>query len=310
MNRSRAMLGVVGGEPRSEVMTVTPEMAAAWLRKNTESNRPVRDSKVTAYARDMQAGRWQLTHQGLAFNRAGELVDGQHRLHAVVRSGCSVKLLVSTGFDVEFNSPIDVGATRRPSDILSQSNQVIATVRCLHVLTNGGTNARGGITVGELEETLGRHQEEVEWVTQAILDRRSKATGIRLSGWVAGAIAFAWPLNRDLVSGFAEQVRTGELLEREDPAYALRAWLARGYKVSSVDIALATCNALRYALARDRVQKIYTGSTGYRWVCTKRRASGIPNTPSADIVESIASPEPAAERRARTAALAARKKSP
>ena len=37
-------------------------------------------------ARDMKAGHWRLTHQGIAFDPAGVLIDGQHRLWAIVES--------------------------------------------------------------------------------------------------------------------------------------------------------------------------------------------------------------------------------
>lgn len=58
-------------------------------------NRPMQNKRVNQYAADMLAGRWILTHQGIAFDCEGNLIDGQHRLQAVVRSGKAVYMVVA-----------------------------------------------------------------------------------------------------------------------------------------------------------------------------------------------------------------------
>ena len=60
---------------------VTPEMAREWLTHNTH-NRPVSRQYVEKYARDMRAGRWHYTNQGIGFDVNGVMTDGQHRLLA------------------------------------------------------------------------------------------------------------------------------------------------------------------------------------------------------------------------------------
>jgi hypothetical protein len=83
------------GPLRSQWIEVTPELAARWL-KNNFRNRSVREDVVSAYARDMANGRWVYTHQGIAFNDRDELIDGQHRLHAVILSGlAAVRMMVT-----------------------------------------------------------------------------------------------------------------------------------------------------------------------------------------------------------------------
>jgi len=49
----------------------------------------------------MKAGRWKLTHVGIAFDINNVLQDGQHRLWAVVFSGRTVEMSVT------FNTPAD-----------------------------------------------------------------------------------------------------------------------------------------------------------------------------------------------------------
>lgn len=70
---------------------VTPALAKQWLEKNT-NNRNVNFAKVKKMAKDMREGHWDTTHQGIAIATDGTLVDGQHRLMAVVESGVTVRM--------------------------------------------------------------------------------------------------------------------------------------------------------------------------------------------------------------------------
>jgi hypothetical protein len=87
---------------------VTPEMASKWLERNAV-NRTMRKSQVAAYARNMRGGEWGVSHHGIGFNERGELVDGQHRLAAIVLTGVTVRLNVTTGLTVEkaLDLPVD-----------------------------------------------------------------------------------------------------------------------------------------------------------------------------------------------------------
>lgn len=117
---------------RTEKVFVTPEMAKAWLAKNNVNNRHMRPSVVSRYAFDMKRGEWRLTHQGIAFRSDGTIADGQHRLAAVVMSGCGVWMLVTYGMDeptvdlVKPRNPADVAAFAEESRWLTSSMVAIA----------------------------------------------------------------------------------------------------------------------------------------------------------------------------------------
>src|SRR4051812_17796470 len=124
---------------------ITPKKAAAYLEKNV-SNRVVRKGTVTAYARDMKLGNWIPTHQGIAFNDRDELIDGQHRLHAIVESGVTVKMLISRGIPAETGTmrtmdAVDRGAVRSVADQLQlqhgyrNANQVAGCASTIAQLT-------------------------------------------------------------------------------------------------------------------------------------------------------------------------------
>lgn len=102
---------------KTEVVKITPEMASVMLCHNRD-NRPVRESNIERYATMMKRGEWLLTHQGVAFDTEGRLVDGQHRLMAIVRSGVTVEMMVSRELDPRAYKLTDQGAKRRAADIL------------------------------------------------------------------------------------------------------------------------------------------------------------------------------------------------
>lgn len=86
--------------PNAYIVDVTPELATSWL-DGTEANRPVQERLVEKFAAEMTADRWQLTHQGIAFDVDKKLIDGRHRLLAVIRSGKTVPMLVIVDEPVE-----------------------------------------------------------------------------------------------------------------------------------------------------------------------------------------------------------------
>lgn len=97
---------------------VTPDQAMMWLDKNTH-NRTVRQSVVEKYARDMKAGNWHLTHQGILFDWNDVLIDGQHRLWAIIESQSTIEMVVTYGADPTSQEFIDGGEMRQARDVLA-----------------------------------------------------------------------------------------------------------------------------------------------------------------------------------------------
>lgn len=96
---------------------ITPEAAREYLNASF-NNRPLSRAKVERYMAEMKAGRWRETHQGIAFEQHGFLIDGQHRLTAIVESGVAARMPVFRELDCEIFDAIDVpGQSRNASDL-------------------------------------------------------------------------------------------------------------------------------------------------------------------------------------------------
>ena len=107
----------------TSVVLITPAMASEMLSRNMKCNRPVMKSTVHSYARMMRNGNWNLTHQGIAFDENGNLIDGQHRLNAIIEANISVMMNVT--YNVHRNQgetfTIDMGRKRTYANIVSMS---------------------------------------------------------------------------------------------------------------------------------------------------------------------------------------------
>lgn len=95
------------------IETVTPRMAADYLTHNTR-NRKIVAAHVDAIARDIRAGNWMMNAQPICFARDGRLLNGQHRLSAVIAAGEAIEVPVMRGLPEEAYATYDIHAKRGP----------------------------------------------------------------------------------------------------------------------------------------------------------------------------------------------------
>jgi len=105
---------------RVELIDVTPDIAATYLASNGY-NRPMNRNRVWALAAAMRSGEWQMNGETVIISETGKLLDGQHRLKAVISYGRAVPMLVATGASDNAFVTIDTGKTRSAGDILHMS---------------------------------------------------------------------------------------------------------------------------------------------------------------------------------------------
>lgn len=195
IDKSGAAAAVLEGT-RSHWIDVSPVTAAHWLQNNFR-NRPVSDDVVDAYARDMLNGVWIPTHQGIAFNDKDELIDGQHRLLAIVKCGKTIRTMVTFGLASKIDGhamttmdAVDRGRTRSVADQLKiqhgmkNGSVIAATSALISGLCYGERTRR--ISVGQTLEIYRAYQGPMTWV----IERRSKQPGLKATGVIA-AFTFA-----------------------------------------------------------------------------------------------------------------------
>lgn len=105
-----------------ETLLITPKQASELLKQNV-NNRPLNKDRVGILAVEMISGRWKCdTGESIKVSRTNKLLDGQHRLAAIIKANVSVKTMVITGLDDDIFDVIDTGKSRSASDVFSIAN--------------------------------------------------------------------------------------------------------------------------------------------------------------------------------------------
>tara|TARA_R110002020_G_scaffold473701_1_gene703349 strand:- start:462 stop:1265 length:804 start_codon:yes stop_codon:yes gene_type:complete len=121
---------------KTEVRKITPSIAEEMLKRNV-SNRGLNTNHVKGLSKEMIDGNWMFDGQPIRFSENGGLLDGQHRLSAVVKSGLSQEFLILTGISSEAFKVMDSGKTRSGADIFSidgVTNYALAAASCKLIL--------------------------------------------------------------------------------------------------------------------------------------------------------------------------------
>lgn len=145
----------------SKVATITPEEAKGWLTHANGNNRKLMEGYISYLAKEMKEGHWRLTHQGIAFDSQGNLVDGQHRLAAIVKSNKSVKMLVTTDLPIGRFPIIDRGVSRSISVLTNLPNSLTEIYGLLYIMTTTGPGRLSPDTILSLHEKLGVYSGEL-----------------------------------------------------------------------------------------------------------------------------------------------------
>lgn len=160
-----------------ELVTVSPEMASEWLKKNTH-NRLIRQKLVDTYARDMAAGRWKVNGESIKLAVDDTVLDGQHRLLAIVKSGVSVEVWVFRGLPADTQATMDSGSRRTTADALDlegyENASALASIAKRAILWERGEYTfKAAVTTSEVQEFIVGHPELLRSTEIAVRVRSS-----------------------------------------------------------------------------------------------------------------------------------------
>lgn len=133
-----------------QIENVTPSLACQWLEEKNKKNRRRNQNHVNALAKNMKDGTWRFNGDTICFDVNDVLIDGQHRLSAIIESGISQKMIVVKGLDPDTIKTKDMEVKpRNLADLLrmdgiTQANQKAAIVTRYLVLSAGRTAIYNG----------------------------------------------------------------------------------------------------------------------------------------------------------------------
>lgn len=99
------------------LLTITPEIAEELLKLNS-NNRNLNKRMVASYAAMMKRGEWMAAQADICLNEHGVLVNGQHCLTAVVKSGATIIVTLKTNMPEAAQDTMDSHRKRRVGEQL------------------------------------------------------------------------------------------------------------------------------------------------------------------------------------------------
>jgi len=128
--------GVLEMAVETKLQVMTPKEATMIIEISNFDNRKIRQKNVLWLSDLIKKGEWVVTHQGIAFDVNGRLIDGQHRLLAIAKSGIDTPILVTRNIEPEAFTAIDTHSRRNLADVYRISRQYSAFISTLSKLIN------------------------------------------------------------------------------------------------------------------------------------------------------------------------------
>lgn len=209
-------------QPKAYFATLTPALASMLLTKNTH-NRPINSATVEKYTHAIKRGEWKLNGEAIKISVSGLVLDGQHRLHAVVAADQAIDVCIIENIEDAAFDTIDIGRPRKASDVLAISGEVNASrlaAASRAVLLLQGKDVRRKVTPSQCLRVVEEIPEIRFWVC-----RYNSLHTLRklLPSSCAGiATLFAQRHGTGTIEDFLERVNSGAGLDRNDPALTLR----------------------------------------------------------------------------------------
>jgi len=261
--------------------TIDPKKAQEYLSLVEEGHqRKFNKSRAEKYAKAMRGHQWLVTHQGIAFDENGRLIDGQHRLAAIPLSGTTQRFLVTRGLPVSVKNgatlytidSIDRGDMRSVADQLAMRSKIKNSHRVATACRLILASATGDITIQCSAHTALFIIEKYPYLKTL---QQGTIEGLR-SGYIWAAVSIAAKVEHQTSMGFYEKLMTGEMIKKGDPAFCARNYLLDSTKrspsgfVNMMNIRNLVLNAIKIQHLNGKMEKINLSNDGFEYFAKRQ----------------------------------------
>ncbi len=240
---------------------ISPDAATAWLLNHNIENRRIRVAQVDRICREIAEGRWDSDHPSPILFSTTRLIDGQHRLSAIKKSGITIVSHVWCGVNDSKRRVIDTNITRTLGDRVDfVQGQTLNTI--VSRVINGwdlieSTNSRQ-ISIGRAEAIFSAHRDAIIFAARLFTAKESSCC--RASVLVAAAEMFE--RDEQAAEVFCDSLTTVDGPVQQ--ARVLRDWLLRqhgrtGYRMS-IDLHDRSVMAMQAYLDSREIRIVKAGS--------------------------------------------------
>lgn len=235
--------------------TVTPDRAKELLATNEGKNRRRRETRVERYSADMTSGKWRITGETIRLNAKGELLNGQHRLAAVIKANMPVDMLFVSGIGEETMLVQDTGLPTSNDDWMpiEHASSTVCVVRAVLRIVDPNL-----YTTASRDELLTANQiigaEHVAW---AIGASKGNSRTISRRAPVRAALALIHKLNPERAELFMNRLNSYDFPGGTIEALLHRAFTAAYKKRSHTEECAVALRACVAALRDDQLARLY-----------------------------------------------------
>lgn len=212
---------------------ISPAKAKKYLGSNIVNNRKHVEQHSDSIANDIIDGNWIVdTGDCIKFNTKGELIDGQHRLQAIIKSDTAVQLHVAYDVPEGAMPVLDTGKTRTFAHTLKMSDtpeytRAGAIIKWVYLFDKGFPINKGTYkpTTSQLKKCFDKHPEE--FIEAARRSNDIRRAGMGMSSAAGVAFYLFNRISPSLTATFFDQLVSGENLNKNSPVLTLRNKLFR-----------------------------------------------------------------------------------
>jgi hypothetical protein len=219
---------------------VSPEDAKNWLENCNLKNRTINFHRVSSYVNDIVKGNWREdTGECIKFSKTGKLLDGQHRLLAILKSGISIYLHIASNLEDSVFTVLDTGKPRGGQDAMKIAGiggyaQLSSIIQKYYILKNGSYKSYKGNSLSNSELLNTYNLRSFYWDQKVNYALRQK---VKFSNVISNTLIGAFSATFD-----HKDVTTSELFFEE---------LCTGK-----DITNSSIDVLRNRLIKEKVSKV------------------------------------------------------
>jgi hypothetical protein len=209
---------------------ITPELSKSWLENSPDFNRGIGKRVVWRYTNAMAEKRWYFTGESIIFD-SGEpgketILDGWHRLTAIVESGVAGLFVVVRGVPKDAFHYIDHGRGRVFRDtlvVLGNPNASIVSAATAYLTAYLKAELRRFTTNGLEEHEKWRTYEDYGTQLNELQERYNRRLSVRVPGGLLIAVHIVLSkIDSEAADEFMDLVVLGDDLEPDHPVSQFR----------------------------------------------------------------------------------------
>lgn len=217
-----------GETVKASLSTITPMLAERWLTQIPDYQRKVDPKQVDKITAAILKGDWAENGATIVFNEEGHVIDGQHRLHAIVKSGKTVRSLVVRGVSKAERTFQTIGdeKSRKVTDFMHCAHvNNVAAVCSLLMAAEGGKwpLSHEKMPYVEVLKIVRKYQDQIAPIVNAVSEGGRFVKQHSFCTFLVFYYTHIQPVkNPERLAQFFARLGDGVGLEKNDPVYQLR----------------------------------------------------------------------------------------